>query len=124
MDQKEMFENGEDLPLFSGSPQKALESRFVEQIENDQDLIFDCHLCYDTGSISNGDLTTYCGCAKGEWLRKLERVLVDASEYLQGVCEINISHLLYEKFSTWVQQEKVMFDDFQSAWAVYQEERL
>lgn len=124
MSQIEMFEDGQDLPLFSGTAPRATLSQPDPHPREDQDLIFDCHLCFDTGAIKNGKGSVYCGCYAGQRLRNLETVLAGASEYLQENCEVSISQILYEKFSKWIQTQNIQYPDFWTAWQVYQEERL
>lgn len=73
-----MFPTGDDLPLFSNTPQQAHESTFKPETDHRQETMFQCSICRDTGyyvlSFSTGtaDLGSYCICETGRQLRAEE----------------------------------------------------
>ncbi len=78
--QSSMFET-EDLPLFSGTAQRAELSPFAPRPEPQQESLADCQLCADTGQI--GDI--FCWCQAGQEAKarhdralRRERLIVDA----------------------------------------------
>jgi len=67
MKQTTMFANGEDLPLFSGTPQTVtLPPPPPETQRRSRQITFaKCPICLDTGLTS----VSYCWCEAGESLR-------------------------------------------------------
>ena len=51
MKQTNMFDNGADLPLFSGTPQRAQDSTFTAQEQPKQLSMTSCPICKDTGTV-------------------------------------------------------------------------
>jgi len=74
MQQMTMFPNGEDLPLFSGTAQRATLEQFDPQPQEGIQLhLGDCPICEGTGIVylhpgPNG--TKFCFCEAGEQARK------------------------------------------------------
>jgi hypothetical protein len=66
-DQLSMFREGEDLPLFSGTPQRVEIKPFAPQPASQQEpLPVQCRVCFDTGRVA-GKL---CWCEAGQRIRK------------------------------------------------------
>jgi hypothetical protein len=123
MNQKMMFENGEDLPIFSGTPQVAHDyPPEVHPLEK-QDSMFTCKVCSDSGLVKNGDRCMYCTCTAGDRQKRVDQISSDAHDYLFEFSSV-AAGLMYQKFSEWVRKQPHLFPDFASAWTVYQEERL
>ena len=51
MNQIDMFDTGDDLPLFSGTAQRGQESTFTPQEEPKQLSMTSCPICKDTGTV-------------------------------------------------------------------------
>lgn len=68
--QMSMFTNGEDAPLFSGTPQKGHRETFKPQASQQLGLGFSCAVCRDTGTVNRGDKTVYCTCEAGQEARQ------------------------------------------------------
>lgn len=47
--QSNMFSNGDDLPLFSGTPQSSTEKSFEKKEVYKQGTLYTCPICKDTG---------------------------------------------------------------------------
>ena len=124
MNQEVMFENGEDLPIFSGTPQTVHvyppDDRPVEK----QDSMFTCKVCSDSGLVKHGNRYMYCTCVAGELQKRVDRIQVEANEYLHEFAPV-VAGLMYEKFSEWLRQNHTrLFGSFMDAWEVYQSEKL
>ena len=61
--QKDMFQSGEDLPLFSGTPQPGKDPSFTPKDDPQQGKLFNCPICHDTGimivNVIKGDPAMY-----------------------------------------------------------------
>lgn len=64
--QLSMFNDGSDLPLFSGTPMKADTSQFKPGVHVPQASFATCRVCMDTGRIAQ----TFCTCDAGQAARK------------------------------------------------------
>ena len=68
--QLHMFPQGDDLPLFSGTPQTVPGQTFTPAVIEPQISFAQCPACRDTGITTawkNGRKTTvYCLCVKGQ----------------------------------------------------------
>jgi hypothetical protein len=67
-----MFTQGDDLPLFSGTAQRARPEVFKPQPRARQLRTFDCPLCCNTGYLKNRDKYVACTCDAGDQFRKDE----------------------------------------------------
>ena len=124
MNQEIMFENGEDLPIFSGTPQVVHDAPSVDRPVEQQDVMFACRLCLDSGLVKRNGYNTYCVCTAGELQKRVDRIQSDAHEYLFEFSPV-VARLLYEKFSEWLRQNQTrLFGSFIDAWGVYQSEKL
>ena len=69
-----MFPQGDDLPLFSGTPQSArLETFKPQEIQGKQLHLGNCPLCEDTGTMHlyPGSEVKFCYCEAGDKARKM-----------------------------------------------------
>jgi len=124
MNQEIMFENGEDLPIFSGTPQTVLDCPLQDRPIEKQESMFNCKVCSDSGLVKNGDRCMYCTCVAGDRQKRVDRISSDAHEYLFEFSPV-VARLLYEKFSEWLRQNQTrLFGSFIDAWGVYQAEKL
>ena len=70
MKQQTMFTNGEDLPLFSGTPQSVtVRTEPTPGANSDQTSFAECRICFGTGRIHH----RYCWCEAGIALRLQHR---------------------------------------------------
>lgn len=61
-----MFTHGEDMPLFSGTPQVVTVAQAPRVSQAQQaPLPFGCRVCRDTGSVLVGKTLRRCTCAAG-----------------------------------------------------------
>lgn len=67
MKQLSMFTDGSDLPLFSGTAQRAQEQVFKPQDAVVQETWAKCRLCKDTGRLGE---FAFCSCETGQALRR------------------------------------------------------
>ena len=87
--QRNMFEKGEDTPLFSGTPQRARPQPYQPARAVRQEALADCRVCLDTGHAAG----TYCTCTAGAREREHDRLEREAERraesnalhYLKGV---------------------------------------
>ena len=74
MKQAQMFTDGQDLPLFSGTPQSvSAQVRGASTVKAKQSSFFKCSICSDTGRIKQGRKRLYCWCEAGDAARWNER---------------------------------------------------
>jgi len=64
--QTEMFPDGADLPLFSGTPQRAQAEAFQPTEEPQQATFAKCRVCMDSGWVDG----KFCWCEAGQRLRR------------------------------------------------------
>jgi hypothetical protein len=64
-----MFGAGEDLPLFSGTAQRAPAPQIEpEPLGKQEPLACTCRLCHDTGKVKFGATARFCTCDVGREL--------------------------------------------------------
>lgn len=68
-EQLPMFLEGEDLPLFSGTAQRAPDERFEQHDAWRQSSMAECAVCLDTGRVDG----KYCTCSAGRRERERDR---------------------------------------------------
>ena len=66
MKQAEMFPDGADLPLFSGTAQHAQVEVFQPDEEPQQTTFATCRVCMDTGEVDG----RFCWCEAGQRLQE------------------------------------------------------
>jgi hypothetical protein len=79
--QTTMFSQGEDLPLFSGTPQRVEANDFTPTAEPQQAGMFECGACRDTGMVGDKLCTCEAGQARDDdpmGLSKIERRIFNA----------------------------------------------
>ena len=75
MVQAQMFTNGEDLPLFSGTPQSVIaQVKGASTVKVKQTSFFKCSICSDAGRIKQGRKRLFCWCESGDAARWNERI--------------------------------------------------
>lgn len=67
--QAHMFPQGQDLPLFSQSPQRAKAQAYQPRAYHAQGSLAQCRICFDTGKVEG----KYCTCAAGTRARIADR---------------------------------------------------
>ena len=68
-----MFESGEDLPLFTGTPAKGVDAGTAPNSNPPAPGLFECGFCQDTGYLYYKTTKTKirCGChwGNGSWIK-------------------------------------------------------
>lgn len=77
--QLDMFSDGQDTPLFSGTPQRASVKPFEQHATARQSSMAECPVCLDTGRVSG----KYCTCSAGQRARDDDRREREAEQYME-----------------------------------------
>lgn len=63
MKQSSMFADGQDSPLFSGTPAQAFVEAFIPAPSAPQSKLYACPICYDTGKVKLQGRLYPCTCS-------------------------------------------------------------
>lgn len=118
--QQEMFQTGDDLPLFSGTSQ-AVHQTPPGRPPIDQTSFNTCKTCLGTGTIKNGSKLFFCNCFEGIRLKEIDIFIKDARRYMLPKYPKKEKEILFQQFETWLLDQKERYLGFIIAWCRFEE---